>query len=221
MKTLRNLLLICFGVLILLLLVILVAYFIKFSGGISDRTDNWILFISICNLGSISILTGLNVWVFYKLTSLIALENKMSRSENAILELRISDFKQLRQYATNLKIAIIRNRDYQNELDDFWKILLSMQASSLFSTTEIKQSTLDPILDYLKDALLNKNKTEELLEHIDRSLRTIEILMFSNQLRDDRLLEEIRKHPNRFDSTLVSTDNFANKVLDSYNHNQF
>lgn len=106
MKSLRLILLICFNLLLVIFFTILIVYFTKFSGGISDKTDNWLLFISICNWGFISILTGLNVWMFYKLTSMFAYENKLSRSENAILDLRLSDYKQLRAEASKIKIAI-------------------------------------------------------------------------------------------------------------------
>lgn len=219
MKKLRDLLYICFGLLILLFLCTAITYFFKFSNGISNKSDDWILFISICNWGFISLLTGFNVYVFFKLTSAIAqndynrfIENKVSLSEKAILEIRVSDFKLLREYAINIKLAIAKGEDYNCELNNFKKILLSMRDSRLFSCTDNKGSVLDSVVEYLdnslKDAELN---SEKLICHIDSALRTIELLIFSQQLRDDRILEEVRKHPNRFDVTLVGIDNYMKK----------
>lgn len=87
-----------------------------------------------------------------------------------------------------------------------------MRDSRLFSCTDNKGSVLDSVVEYLdnslKDAELN---SEKLICHIDSALRTIELLIFSQQLRDDRILEEVRKHPNRFDVTLVGIDNYMKK----------
>lgn len=212
-KSIRYILLIVFCLLILLSSIILITYFAKFSNGISDDTNNWILFISICNWLFISILTGLNVWIFFRLTSLIALENKMSRSENAILDLRISDYKQLRYEASKIRLAILRKHNLESELNSFMQILYSMSLSPSFSTTTLGKSVLVPVVEKFEDLLSQqKVNTDNLMKLIDSSLSTIEVLIFSNQLRDERLLKNIRKHPNWFDSTLISIDNYIKKI---------
>ena len=212
MNKLRNLLYICFSFLILLFLSIAGVYFFKFSYGISEKPDDWLLFISMCNWGFISLLTGLNVWVFYKLTSMFAFENKISRSENAILDLRLSDYKQLRVKASKIKIAVLKNGGYDIELNTFMQVLYAMSVSPSFYTTTFGKSALLPIVEKFETFLLQETKNgEELINLIDRSLSTIELLIFSNQLRDERILEQIRKHPSWFDSTLNSIDNYMKK----------
>lgn len=212
MKTLRYSLITCFGLLIIIFTIIVQSYFSKFSGGVSDNTDNWMLFISICNLGFISILTGLNVWVFYSLTSLIAHENKISRSENAILDLRLSDYKQLRIHAAKIKLSILKAENFECEFNEFMQVLYSMSSSPSFSTTTLGKSVISPIIEKYESYFThNKRDGEELIKLIDSSLSTIELLIFSNQLRDERILEQIRKHPNWFDSTLISIDSYMKK----------
>ena len=213
MKSLRLILLICFNLLLVIFFTILIVYFTKFSGGISDKTDNWLLFISICNWGFISILTGLNVWMFYKLTSMFAYENKLSRSENAILDLRLSDYKQLRAEASKIKIAILKKEDFEVELNQFMQTLYSMSLSPSFSTTTLGKSVLIPIVEKYENFFSQNNNTgEELMKLIDSSMQTIEVVIFTNQLRDERLLKQILRHPNWFDSTLISIDNYINKI---------
>lgn len=209
MKKLRNLLYTCFGLLILLFCGIVFTYFFKFSNCISNESNDWILFISICNWGFISLLTGLNVWVFYKLTSMFAYENKISRTENAILDLRLNDYKQLRSEASKIKIAILKKEDFEVELNKFMQILYSMSLSPSFSTTTLGKSILVPIVEKYENFFSQNNKSgEELMKLIDSSIHTIEVIIFTNQLRDERLLEQIRKHPDWFDSTLISIDNY-------------
>lgn len=221
MKTLRNVLLLSYAALCLFFGAILATYFIKFSGGISDNTDNWTLFISICNWGSMSLLTGLNIWVFFQLTSLIEkneakrfVENKLSRTEDAIWELRTNDYKRLREYATELKIDIYTNNRFEDKLHSFNKVLLSMSSSTLYSTKDkINNSVLDPVTDYLSKQKSNCSMSpDELIECIDRCLRTIEIIIFSLQMADERILKEVREHPDRFDPTLNSIDNFMKNL---------
>ena len=199
----------------LIFFIVLEAYFVKFSGCISNKTDNWLLFVSICNWGFISVLTGLNIWVFYRLTTLIEqndnnrfIENKVSISEKAILELRVNDYKTLREQAINLKLAILKNKDFNSEWNAFMKILLSMQDSRLFSTIDNKGSVLDEVVKFITEALKADNfNRDTMILQIDSVLRTIEFLVFSQQLKDDRILKELREHPNRFDVTLVGIDN--------------
>lgn len=197
---------------IMVFIIIIQAYFAKFSGSISDNTDNWMLFISICNLGFISLLTGLNVWVFYRLTSLFAHENKISRSEKAILDLRLNDYKRLRVEAAKIKIATLKDEKFESEFNEFMQVLYSMSLSPAFSTTTLGKSVLAPIIEQFESFFTEPERnTKELISLIDRSLSTIEILIFTNQLRDERVLEQIRKHPNWFDSTLISIDNYMKK----------
>ena len=214
-KGLRIILILSYIVLAIIFCIILVAYCIKFSGCISNKVDDWNLFISICNLGFSALLTGLNVWVFYKLTLLLAnneskqfVENKISRTENALMELRISDYKELRQEATNLKLAVYSKEDFKRELNVFMKTLYSMYSSLLFDRTYSNGYVLDSVLEYLKDVSANDDIQDDILiEQIDRSLKTIEVIIFSTQLRDDRIGKALRKNPNRFDPVFTTIDN--------------
>lgn len=224
MKSLRSLLLLCFVSLLVLVFIIIVAYIVKFNGAISDNINDWLLFVSICNFGYSSVIAGLNVWVFFKLTTLIAkndtirfIENKLSRTENALMEIRLSDLKRLREAASTLKIAIQNQLDYKNELREFQIILLSMQQSSLFSTIDNKGSVLDPIVEYIDSSLKGgKLEIDKLVGQINSVIVTTEMLIYSHQLRDERILEEVRKHPNWFDSTIIGIDNFMKKYEQSH-----
>lgn len=91
--------------------------------------------------------------------------------------------------------------------------LYSMSLSPSFSTTTLGKSVLIPIVEKYENFFSQNNKTgEELMKLIDSSMQTIEVVIFTNQLRDERLLKQIRRHPNWFDSTLISIDNYINKI---------
>ena len=209
----------CFVVLLISFLILLGTYLIVFSDGISNKTDDWILFVSMCNLGFISLLSGLNVWVFYRLTLTIAtnenkqfVENKISRTEDALLELRLSEFKQFLQDIVNLKVAIYSEQSYESELRAVWKDLNSMSTSIVFSSVDSKTSILEPIINNFHDVFSNRNiQPEKLIEQIDKSVNALEVIIFSTQLRDDRIFKEFSENPNRFDPTLSSIHNKLNR----------
>lgn len=91
--------------------------------------------------------------------------------------------------------------------------LYSMSLSPSFCTTTLGKSVLIPIVEKYENFFSQNNKTgEELMKLIDSSMQTIEVVIFTNQLRDERLLKQIRRHPNWFDSTLISIDNYINKI---------
>lgn len=219
MNKLGKIVLACFTVLLIIFLFLLGTYFTVFSDGISNQTDDWILFVSMCNLGFISLLSGLNVWVFYRLTLKIAtnentqfVENKISRTEDALLELRLSEFKQFLQDTVNLKVAIYSEQSYESELRAVWKDLNSMSTSIVFSSVDSKTSVLEPIINNFHDVFSNRNiQPENLIEQIDKSINAVEVLIFTSQLRDDRIFNEFSEHPNRFDPTLSSIHNKLNQ----------
>lgn len=220
MKQLKYLILIPAIILSVLAFVIVEAYFVRFSNGISDNIDNWMLFISICNWIFISILTGINIWIFYKLTTSIAesndnqfLEQKIARTENVILNLRIKDYEKLRETGNELKKKIAKQEKYTEELNKFWYILLSMQNTSLFSYKDkVGKSQIDTLCESFLPIIIGQETNPNIIgDKIDRCLLVVEFLIFIQQLQDDRIVESLNTYPERFDSTIISIYNYFKK----------
>lgn len=220
MKCLKYVILIPVIILTVLSFVIVEAYFVRFSNGISDNIDNWMLFISICNWIFISILTGINIWIFYKLTTSIAenndnqfLEQKIARTENVILNLRIKDYEKLRETGNELKKKIAMQEKYTEELNKFWYILLSMQNTSLFSYKDkVGKSQIDTLCESFFPIIRGQETNPNIIgDKIDRCLLVVEFLIFIQQLQDDRIVESLNTYPERFDSTIISIYNYFKK----------
>ena len=123
---------------ILLFLLVISVYLYTFNGGISDNVPNWELFISICNWLSISVLTMVNIAVFYRLNTIIAkkdanrfIENKISQTENSLREIRVKYYQCLQSKGIELIVKISSNEDFNEDYKDFHKQLLSMKSSIL------------------------------------------------------------------------------------------
>ena len=205
----------------LLFIIVLIAYIKTFSGEISNNVIYWDLFISICNWLCISILTMINIVVFYKLTTTIAkkdatrfIENKITQTENSLRELRIEYYQHLQNKGIDLIMKISSNKEYTKDFEDFYKQLLSMQSSILFSCSDkIKNSTIDSILELYINVMTNKDASnDDKKECILRCLRSIEIIIISIPLRDKRILNSIKENSERFDPVFISIDNFISKL---------
>lgn len=205
----------------LLFIIVLIAYIKTFSGEISNNVIYWDLFISICNWLCISILTMINIVVFYKLTTTIAkkdatrfIENKITQTENSLRELRIEYYQHLQNKGIDLIMKISSNKEYTKDFEDFYKQLLSMQSSILFSCSDkIKNSTIDSILELYINVMTNKDASnDDKKECILRCLRGIEIIILSIPLRDNRILNSIKENSEQFDPVFISIDNFMSKL---------
>lgn len=72
MKLIKNTFKYAFSGIVLCLVLLYGFYRYTFNGNLSDEVSDWVAFVSIFNGVGIVLLTALNVWVFYKLTLLIA-----------------------------------------------------------------------------------------------------------------------------------------------------
>lgn len=206
---------------IVLFLTVIIVYIKIFSGGISNEISYWNLFISICNWLCISILTMINIVVFYKLTTTIAkkdatrfIENKITQTENSLREMRFEYYQHLQNKGIDLIMKIFSNKEYTKDFEDFYKQLLSMQSSILFSCSDrIKNSTIDSVLELYINVMTKKDASiEDKTECILRCLRSIEIIILSIPSQDKRILNSIKENSERFDPVFISIDNFISKL---------
>lgn len=191
-------------------------YFYTFKYGLSNESSDWALFIDICNLAIMSVLTYLNIYLFYKLTTTIEdstserfLQTKIERSEQAILDLRISEYQKLKDLAFKLKYHP-EDSSITETYNLFLHTLEDLQHSSLFSFEDNWSSSQITLLfkRFNNDPANYISNRTELINELNTCLRTIELLMFTSQLRDEELLNQIREHPGKFDPSIISVDNF-------------
>lgn len=221
MKNMKSLLLKISLPMILLFILVISVYLYTFNGGISDNVPNWELFISICNWLSISVLTMVNIAVFYRLNTIIAkkeanrfIENKISQTENSLREIRVKYYQCLQSKGIELIVKISSNEDFNEDYKDFHKQLLSMKSSILFSCSdEIKNSTIDAVLDLFQTEMNKQNVSKDYkINCIVRCLRGVEIIILSIPLRDERILKKIKENPEHFDPAFISVDTFISKL---------
>lgn len=218
---------ITFGVIAFVIFIVLEAYFVCFSNGISNQTANWELFIQICSWVTISWLTMINIWIFYRLTMAVSeterdrfVESKLSRTESAMLELRVKDYSTLRQAGAKLKEALMSGQNINEYYENFYRILDTMQNSILYASQDkVQNSQIAAVFKQFVTAFKYKNSALDLIDQINRCVRTVEILIFTCQLRDERILRSLRRHPYRYDPTIVSADRYLMQLTKSYYHN--
>jgi hypothetical protein len=178
------------------------------------------LYVSLMNWVFVSSLTIVNIWVFYKLTTVIEknnsqrfVENKMNDTEQLLRKLRVDDYNELRGLASSVTLALSGGSAADKELKAFRLKLETMCLSSLYSyTSAIGKSQIRAMCDDYDEFFKQSRPHEAVFDKVNRIIKTIEIIIFTSQLRDNRLSDMLKQQPNHFDSTLVSIDNYLTNL---------
>lgn len=108
----------------LLELMVIVAYFSIFNGNISTNNQDWGLFIQIFNGLIMAILTGVNIYIFYKLNITIENKNqernikaKIDNIQSVLTELRVQQYKEIRNLISDIMIELLQENYSLKNLD--------------------------------------------------------------------------------------------------------
>lgn len=100
----------------LLELAMIVIYFVVFNGGLSTANNDWDTFIQIFNGFIMTILTAVNIYVFYHLTIVIedknqerAVKEKVFEAQSVITQMRVKQYEEVRNLIYNV-ISIIAKK---------------------------------------------------------------------------------------------------------------
>jgi hypothetical protein len=147
----------------------------------------------------------------------------MNDTEHLIRKLRIDDYNELRECAAKVILALGTENNSSTinaTFTNFRFKLQTMCVSSLYSYTDDIGSTQIEVLCNEFDNFMRSNSENKVAiqDMVSRVVKTIEIIIFTNQLRDERLCSLLREHPEHFDSTLVSIDEFIKKKCNHAKH---
>ena len=91
------------SIIVLFEIVAIVVYFVTFNGGLSTTNQDWDTFIQIFNGLIITILTVVNIFVFYHLTVVIedknqerAVKEKVFEAQSVITQMRVKQYEEVK-----------------------------------------------------------------------------------------------------------------------------
>ena len=128
----------------LLELAMIVIYFVVFNGGLSTANNDWDTFIQIFNGFIMTILTAVNIYVFYHLTIVIedknqerAVKEKVFEAQSVITQMRVKQYEEVRILIYNV-ISIIAKKNKDNgEFDLLHKKIVELDNSLLFKNSNV------------------------------------------------------------------------------------
>lgn len=210
----------------LLELMVIVAYFSIFNGSISTNNQDWGLFIQIFNGLIMAILTGVNIYIFYKLNITIENKNqerniraKIDNIQSVLTELRVQQYKEIRNLISDIMIELLQENYSLKNLDVLQKKLMEMEQSCLYKDESLGGfSSLNPfindILDLIKEIIQNPQTRsyESQIEQLKVFLNAVEFYIFGQMLASKEVSNYVLKHKEEVDNTICCMADFANKI---------
>lgn len=210
----------------LLELMVIVAYFSIFNGNISTNNQDWGLFIQIFNGLIMAILTGVNIYIFYKLNITIENKNqernikaKIDNIQSVLTELRVQQYKEIRNLISDIMIELLQENYSLKNLDVLQKKLMEMEQSCLYKDESLGGfSSLNPfindILDLIKEIIQNPQTSsyESQIEQLKVFLNAVEFYIFGQMLASKEVSNYVLQHKEEVDNTICCMADFTNKI---------
>lgn len=221
----------------LLELMVIVAYFSIFNGSISTNNQDWGLFIQIFNGLIMAILTGVNIYIFYKLNITIENKNqernikeKIDKVQSVITQLRVNQYEEIRSLITDVKVELMRNVFNPQNIFKLQKKLMEMDQSFLYKSSDLGyDSFLFPVIEDIldkKDIIMNEIKNSKnnkipnylpLIERLTDFLHIVEFYIFGQMLTQKEIESYISKNKEDVDCTIRCIDEFAEELANKMN----
>ena len=137
----------------LLELVMIIAYFVTFDGGISTANQDWDTFIQIFNGVIMTILTAVNIYVFYHLTVVIedknqerAVKEKVFEAQSVITQMRVKQYEEVRTLIYDVISIIANKKDDNGKFDLLHKKIAELDESFLFKNSKLDDPSMVEVI---------------------------------------------------------------------------
>lgn len=176
-----------------------VIYFVVFNGGISTTNQDWDTFIQIFNGFIMTILTAVNIYVFYHLTVVIenknqerAVKEKVFEAQSVITQMRIKQYEDVRTLIYKAIETIARNKEYNENMDLLHRKIVELEDSFLFKNYNLKDSsmlgdeslTIGKFINLYKADANNVNK-EDFIKSLINYIKLMEIYIIGQMTTTD------------------------------------
>lgn len=210
-------------ILCLVEIIFLYEYFSVFNGAISSDIQNWSLFSDIINGFVVALLTSLNIWVFYKISTYIENNNKERRVAQTIFEaqkivagMRIRQYEELVSIANRFKVSVYKGQEDPQLYEQLKRQLMSMNDSWLYKADNIKDPS---ILHYNIEKFLENDRTkskEDKIDQLSNIMIIIEHYIIMQLLRDKDVEGFIssKKNNGYLDSTIACFIDLSQMTVD-------
>lgn len=204
----------------LLEIIVMVVYF-KIFDALSFESQDWAIFNQIFNGCIMAVLTGINIWIFYKISNTIE-ENTKNRATRQTLfeaqlivtQMRVKKYEELTQLINDIIVDLYQKEIHEDKIERLKKILMRIDVSFLFRNDNLEDigflfSLSKDIIDLMNER--KEGNAEKLADKLNDFIIAMEMYIFSQMLRGRDVEEYISAHKGDIDSTFNSINQFVNR----------
>lgn len=201
-------------------------YFTVFNGGLSTANNDWDTFIQIFNGFIMTILTAVNIYVFYHLTVVIedknqerAVKEKVFEAQSVITQMRVKQYEEVRTLIYDVISIIANKKDDNGKFDLLHKKIAELDESFLFKNSKLDDPSMVEdigleILKGIKDIQNGTNKDDFILK-LTRYIKFLEIYIVGQMITTDNdVANYVSKNTDNIDSTASCIVQFFNRTLE-------
>ena len=208
---------------------VIVAYFCVFNGTISSANQDWDTFIQIFNGLVMTVLTAVNIYIFYQLTVAIEDKNqertvkqKVSDAQSVITQMRVSQYEEMRNIVSDVRVDAYTHKYNSENLMLLKKKMMAIDMSMLFKNDILEHDSflfpaIDDICKKCEKIEQQKAYTDEditsFVESLSLLLKQMENYIILQQLRDADVIDYIQENREQIDSVLNCIITLMQKIL--------
>lgn len=206
------------AIIVLFEIVIIICYFTIFNDGLSSSVDDWNLFYQLMNGLAITILTIINIAVFYKISVSLDVRSKLFEAQSIISQMRVRQYEYLRSLIKNIQVQVIRNNINSSDVEELKKGLMEMDNSFLYKNDNFKDEIFfKPLIRTICDDFENHNSDiKKTYNDLSNFIKIFEFYIIQQMTRDKEIKKYINDNKGNIDSTFICLDDFEreiNKIL--------
>ncbi len=216
------------GVLIVMSIIV---YICNFGFRLSYNSSDWGNFGAYLSGTIMTLLTVINIWLFYRLTLIVEnknsernTKNKIYESQGVITQMRMRLYEDVRPLINEVKSDIYVNRFTQSRLTELKKRLMEIDSSLLFrsnisSPSFLKNNTEEVLktIQTIESPRYRSGDEENLIKKLDGYLYQMEFYIITQSIKDADVYKYIMSNSKNIDSTLNCVCDIANQAIEELN----
>lgn len=200
-----------------LMVMSIIVYVCNFEFRLSTLSSDWGNFGAYLSGTIITLLTVVNIWLFYRLTLIVedknserAIKNKVYETQGVISQMRMKFYEDIRPLINDIKLELyaIDNCPY-TKLLELKKRLLEIDSSLLFTTginTEsfMRLQTVEVLnlITTLEDPHVKHIDTDPIINALNSYLYQMEYYIVMQSIKDGDVSRYVTRHSEDMDSTI-------------------
>lgn len=211
----------------LLEVMLVIAYFSIFNGAISTDHQDWDTFIQIFNGLVMTVLTAMNIYIFYKLTVVIenknqerAVKEKVFEAQSVITQMRVRQYEEVSTLIYDVLACVAQRKKDNGEFTLLMKKMTEIDNSFLFKNYHLDDPSMlssqsHAIVENYKKLTndFNDANFESLCTSLSAYQKLMEMHIVGQMIIDNDVEAYVRDKNNNLDCTMACVKQVLEEIL--------